>query len=110
MEPILAWVFLAAVTERIIEVISKAIPAIDDVNLKQLNVKLLMALGVGLVFAFGAQLDFFKMIGVDFAWNYVGYILSAFFIMAGSNVIHDLISLINRSRDIEWVEEWIEEE
>ncbi len=99
MEPLLAWVFLAGVTERIVEWLTKAFPVLGELKLQQLDIKLVLSLIFGLVFAFGAKLDFFEMVGVNFDWDYVGQIMSAGFISMGSNVIHDIISLVNRSKE-----------
>lgn len=94
MEPLFAWVFLAIITERFIEVLTKLIPALDEVLIKEFNLKLAMAFAIGLVMAFGANLDFFQMVGIDFAWPYAGQVITAFFIMAGSNYTNDIISMI----------------
>jgi hypothetical protein len=103
MEPLMAWAFLSVVVERMLEVVSKLFPILDDVNLQKFNIKLLLALIFGVLFAFGANLDFFSMVSINFAYPYVGQAVSAFFIMAGSNYIHDLISAVNRTKDGEEV-------
>ena len=99
MEPILAWAFLSIVVERIIEIIVRLFPILDDIKIKELDIKLGIAFIFGLVLAFGAQLEFFSMFNIEFHYLYVGQIISAIFIMAGSNYIHDLISALNRSRE-----------
>jgi len=98
MEPLMAWAFLSVVVERILEVIARLFPILDDVNIKQFNIKMLISLGFGALFAFGGNLDFFQMVNISFEIPYVGQAISALFIMAGSNYIHDLISAVNRTR------------
>ena len=98
MEPLLAWVFLSVVVERMIEILVRLIPAIDDVKLSQLNIKLCIALVIGLLFSFGAGLDFFGMVNINFSIPFVGNVISGIFIMAGSNYISDLIATLNRVR------------
>jgi hypothetical protein len=96
MEPLFAWVFLAVITERFVEVLTKLIPALDQVTIKEFDLKLAIAFAAGLVLAIGAGLDFFDMVGIEFAWPYVGQTTTAFFIMAGSNYINDIISMVRR--------------
>lgn len=99
MEPLLAWAFLAVVVERAIEIFSKLFPILDDVNLKEFNIKMFIGLLLGGLVSFGAGLDFFEMVNISFAIPYVGMAVSAVFIMAGSNYIHDIISAINRTKE-----------
>jgi len=49
----------------------------------------LTALMVGLILAFGSQVDLFDLIGIEFVIPYVGAILAGFLIGRGSNYIHD---------------------
>jgi len=99
MEPLFAWVFLAVITERFVEVLTKLIPALDQVTIKEFDLKLAIAFAAGLVLAIGAGLDFFDMVGIEFGWPYVGQVITAFFIMAGSNYINDIISMIRRENE-----------
>jgi len=96
MEPLFAWVFLAVVTERLVEILTKLIPALGNLTIKEFDIKLAIAFAIGAVFAFGTNLDFFEMVGIEFAWPYVGQTTTAFFIMAGSNYINDIISMVRR--------------
>ena len=99
IEPLLAWAFLAVVVERTIEIFTRLFPILDDLNLKGFNIKMFIGLLLGAVVAFGANLDFFQMVNITFALPYVGMAVSAIFIMAGSNYIHDIISAVNRTRE-----------
>ncbi len=99
MEPILAWLFLSVVVERSIEIFAKIFPVIDDVYIKEFNIKMAISLGLGVLFAFGGGLDFFQMVSINFNIPYVGFAISALFIAAGSNYISDIISTLNRTKD-----------
>ncbi len=98
MEPILAWLFLSVVIERGIEILGKLFPVIDDINVKEFNIKMAIALVFGGIFAYGGQLDFFSMVSINFAIPYVGYAISALFLAAGSNYISDIIQVLNREK------------
>ena len=111
MDPLLAWIFLSVVVERTLEVVSKLFPVLDDVNLKEFNIKMGIALLLGLLFAYGGNLDFFQMVNIQFEVPFVGEAISALFIMAGSNYIHDLISALNRTKeDVEVIVVEVEKE
>lgn len=101
MEPLLAWVFLAVVVEVIIQILSDLFPILDDISVNKFNAKKLLALILGTIFAFGAQLDFFMMVNIEFNWPHVGMIISAIFIMAGSNYIHDIIGALTHKKHVE---------
>ena len=98
MEPILAWALLAIVTERAIEIISKMFPILNRIKIVELDIKLVLSFIIGLVLVFGAELVFFDMFNIHFIIPYVGQILSAIFVAAGSNYIHDLIGAVNKIR------------
>ena len=106
----MAWAFLSVVVERIIEVISRFFPVLDTVNVKQVNIKMIIAFIFGGLFAFGGELDFFQMVNISFNIPYVGQGISALFIMAGSNYIHDLISAVNRTKESEVIIVEVEKE
>ena len=99
MDPIASWLIISVAVERLIEVIVRAIPYIDTINIKNLNIKLIMAFGFGLVFSYGAQLDFFKMFGITFIFPYVGEAVTALFIMGGSNYVAEIVSFVRKSRE-----------
>ncbi len=98
MEPLMAWAFLSVVVERMLEVIGRLFPVLDNVNIKEVNIKMIISFTFGCLFAFGGNLDFFHMVNIQFNIPYVGEFISAVFIMAGSNYIHDLISAVNRTK------------
>ncbi len=100
MDPIASWIVISIAVERLIEVIVRAAPILDNVNIKNLNIKLIMAFMFGLLFAYGAQLDFFKMFGINFIFPYVGEAVSALFVMGGSNYVSDLVGFIRKRQDM----------
>jgi len=99
MELLTAWLFLSFVIERFVEVVTKLLPVLKNVQLKEVNVQMLIALLASGVLAFGAQLDFFKMFNVEFQWPYVGEALSALFMAAGSNVVHDIVVWLSATKN-----------
>ncbi len=109
MDPLVSWVVISVVVERLVEVISKMFPILNHLKLKLLEAKLVLALVIGLLLSFGASLDFFSMFGIEFKILYVGEIISAIFIAAGSNYVHDLISYISVKRKELNIENKLEE-
>ena len=99
MESLIAWLFLSVIVERMVEVLVRLIPALDDVHIKQLDIKMLIAFVFGAVFVFGADLDFFRMVNIDFTLPYVGYVVSSVFVMAGSGYISDIIAQLGRTKE-----------
>lgn len=99
MESLIAWLFLSVIVERIVEVLVKLIPVIDNVKIKQFDIKMLIAFIFGAVFVFGADLDFFRMVNIEFTLPYVGYVVSSVFVMAGSGYISDIISQLGRVKE-----------
>lgn len=99
MESLIAWLFLSVIVERIVEVLIKLVPALDDIHIKQFDIKMLVAFIFGGMFVFGANLDFFEMVNIEFDIPYVGYVVSSIFVMAGSGYISDIISKLGRTTD-----------
>ncbi len=91
MDKIWIWIFLAFVTEvLIIEAFYKWVPWLSRQHDKYkdiISIKMSISLLFGLLFSFGATLDFFVMFAIPFMIPVVGIILSGFFIMAGHGVI-----------------------
>lgn len=99
MESLIAWLFLSVIVERIVEVLVKLVPVIGDIRIKQFDIKMLIAFVFGAVFVFGADLDFFRMVNIEFTLPYVGYIVSSIFVMAGSGYISDIIAQLGRVKE-----------
>lgn len=51
-------------------------------------------MGLSILLAFGAGLDFFVMFGIPFSIPYVGIILSGFFVSGGTKLVHDIIEWV----------------
>lgn len=49
------------------------------------------ALVVGLVFAIGASLDLFVLVGISFSHPLIGQILTGILLSRGANFVHDLL-------------------
>jgi hypothetical protein len=99
MESLIAWLFLSVIVERIVEVLVKLVPAIGEIRIKQFDIKMLIAFVFGAVFVFGADLDFFRMVNIEFTLPYVGYVVSSIFVMAGSGYISDIIAQLGRVKE-----------
>ncbi len=95
MDQLWIWIFLAFVTEvLIVEALFKWVPWIKgqhDKYAEIVSIKMSIALVFGLLFSFGAMLDFFMMFAIPFRIPLVGMLLSGFFIMAGHGVIELVI-------------------
>ncbi len=100
MTLLLAWLFLAFVVERLVEVVLKLFPWFDKKRIIYVDVAMILALAFSLVIAFGANLDFFQMFGIEFAWPYVGPVVAAILMMGGSNLVHDIIKWVEASKDV----------
>ena len=91
MDQLWIWGFLALITEVVIvEGLYKWLPILTRLQEQTkdfVNIKATIALTLGLVFAFGANLDFFIMFSIPYFYPYVGPVISALFIMAGHGVI-----------------------
>ena len=99
MELIAVWLLLAFVIERLVEVIVKLMPFLKQLNIQEVNIEMFLALAASLVIAFGTELDFFKIFTIEFQYPYVGNVLSALFMSAGSNVVHDIIEWIRATKE-----------
>jgi len=98
MDPIASWLVISIVVERLVEIIAEMFPAIHKLDNKYVEPKLIIALGLGFLFSFGANLNFFAMFGIIFTFPYVGESVSAVFIAAGSAYVHRVISEITAQR------------
>jgi hypothetical protein len=67
-----------------------AIPGLPD-KFKPFTLQLISC-GLGILLAFGANLDVFQISHIDFSIPYVGVIAAGLVIGRGSNAVHDLFS------------------
>ena len=94
MSPLLTFLFLAFVIEKLVEVVFGVIPFFDHKKILLIDVAKILALIFGLIFAWGANLDFFALFDISFAWPYVGFVVSALIMMGGSSLVHDITEWI----------------
>ncbi len=76
-------IMLAVVLEAVVEYAK-------DIFKREFEVEKFIALIMGLVFAFGAGLDLFVLVGIEFHIPYVGMAIFGLFISKGANVVHDI--------------------
>ncbi len=98
MDMITLWLFLAFTVERVVELMLTFVPRIDKKQVLGVDVPVLLSFLFALVLASGSGLDFFQIVGVDFAWPAVGPVLSAIFMVGGSTMIHDILGWINAAK------------
>ena len=91
MDILTTWLFLAFVVERVTELALDMFPGIRNWCEKAAD---MLALGLSILLAFGAGLDFFGMFGIPFSIPYVGIILSGFFMSGGTKLVHDIIEWV----------------
>lgn len=82
---------LAVFTERLTDWV-KSVTAVNG------NYSKIVALIIALIFAFGANIDFFTVAGIQFAWPVVGKVLTGIVISGGANYAQDLLDLITSWR------------
>jgi len=94
------FLFLSFLVERLVEWVVRLIPPLDDVEIKFVNIQMVLAVLFSLILAFGAKLDFFVMMGIPFYWPYVGIILTAIIMSGGSNFVHDIIGWVEARKEL----------
>ncbi len=76
-------------------------PVIDEtgkLNKKELTNRL-GAIVIGLLVAFGANLDILALFGINVVIPYLGIVLTGILVSRGANYMHDLISKMKNSKD-----------
>ena len=92
MEAFVTLILLALLVEAVVEWIKKVFggwlaPILGETWYKV--AKQFTALAVGILLAFGAGQNIFVLLGTEFLYPVVGYVLAGLFIARGSNYIHD---------------------
>ena len=100
MDLVFVWLFVAFAIERIIEIITNAAPILNRIKIEHFNVKMILSFIFGIIISMGIGLNFFEMFNISFKINYLGEIISALFIMGGSNVIHDIVDWISANKNV----------
>lgn len=100
MSPIQLWLVMGFAVERLTELVVKLIPVLEKAEIKAVKVPMAIALVFAIVITLGApQLDFFKLLGAEYQFPYVGQIVSALFIAGGSELIHKVIKKLEDVRE-----------
>ena len=99
MDLISAWLFLSLVVERVVELTLCMMPYLDDLRLLGINMPVALALVLSPLLSFGAQLSFFEIFEISFRWPWLGYLLTAFFMVGGSGAIHDVLGWIKGQKE-----------
>lgn len=94
------WIFLAYIVERAVEVTVIIIPFVDKKTILGCPVNLLLALFYSMVLAFGANLNFFAMFGIEFQWGVVGKVLAALFMAGGAKFAHGIFKWYSENKGI----------
>ncbi len=79
---------IALLIESLTEYIKDIINGIDF--------KKIISVVLSLLICFGANLDLFELLGIDFNIPYVGIVLLAIVFSRGSNVVHDLFDKLKK--------------
>ena len=99
MDTITVWLFLSFTLERIVGLLLSVFPRLDKKQVVGVDIPVILALVLALVLSFGAHLNFFEIFAVDFQWPFVGNFLTAFFMVGGSSVVHDILGWVNASKE-----------
>jgi hypothetical protein len=88
---VIAFLFLTVLAERTTEQTLRILPFLDHRTLWTIPTPMLVALFWALVFSWGADLNFFVMLGFSFRWPLVGFLVTAILMTGGSNLVHSII-------------------
>lgn len=95
MEGITLIIALAIVTEALVEYgksIGKAIAGKD----KKAAITQILAIVVSVLLCFAAGADLFRVVGINFAWPWVGTVLTGILGSRGANYLSDFIAKIHK--------------
>ena len=96
-------VLLAYIVQETIEFLKRAFPLLNVINeiiKKWVQIFVLMSFALGLLIAYGANLDLFELMNIPFELPYVGMILAATIIGAGSNKAYEILKGARERRNI----------
>jgi flagellar biosynthesis protein FliR len=94
------WIFLAYIVERAVEATVTVIPFLDKKVIWGWPVNLLLALVYSMVLAFGANLNFFAMFGVEYKWAVIGTVLAGLFMAGGAKFAHSIFKWYSENKGI----------
>ena len=96
-------VLLAYIVQETIEFLKRAFPLLNVINeiiKKWVQIFVLMSFALGLLIAYGANLDLFELMNIPVELPYVGMILAATIIGAGSNKAYEILKGARERRNI----------
>ncbi len=94
---------LAYIVQETIEFLKRAFPLLNVINeiiKKWVQIFVLMSFALGLLIAYGANLDLFELMNIPVELPYVGMILAATIIGAGSNKAYEILKGARERRNI----------
>lgn len=85
-------VVLAVVVEAVIEYLKELLS-------KKITTEQVVAIIFGLLLAFGAGLDVFRLLEIDFGIPYLGTVIMGLFISRGSGWVHDIFDKLLKAKE-----------
>lgn len=95
MNGIMLIIALAVITEALVEYGKSIGHAFIEKNIKT-AVTQLVAIVVSVLLCFAADADLFKVVGIVFAWPWVGIVLTGILGSRGANYLSDFVSKIGK--------------
>lgn len=94
MEGIMLIIALAVVTEALIEYAKSIGKAFAGKDIKAASTQL-FAIAASVLLCFAADADLFQVVGITFAWPWVGVVLTGILGSRGANYLSDFISKLH---------------
>ncbi len=93
------WIMMAVLCKWVVDILKAIFPWLDTSfkigsGEKEFHVEWLVSILVAGLLCFGANLDFFNLLGIEYDLPWVGLIIGLLVIASGSSGIHDLWGLI----------------
>jgi len=85
-------IILSVIIEFTNEIIKKAIPAVSGVHSQK------TAIIIGVMLCIATESGILTLLGVNLRYPLIDYIISGIILSRGSNVIHDLLSRLERTK------------
>ncbi len=106
MDPVISFIVFAVFTERLVEIFIALFPVLNSEKVKKfgerwISVKLGLAIVFSSIFSFGSGLSIFAIFNMRFDWAYFGEGFAAFFMIMGSQAVHELIGKVYSAKQQE---------
>lgn len=98
MTGIVIFLMLALIVEAFVEYAKSIGKGLADGQWKT-AVTQIVALAVAQVLCFAIDLDIFKLVGLEFAWAWLGVVLTGIFISRGSNYAADFVKRLQNVKN-----------